>query len=263
MDDADLPVPAPEPQRPPAPQRRLTGAEVEQVIRRAVALQARDSEGAAAAVEGMTEAELVRMSGELGLTPRHIRQALAEVESAPAEGEGWFGRGLGEAVVRAERVLESDAAAVRAELDRYLRNRECMVVQRRLGDRLIYQQSPSLVSQFRRMATSVSASHPLLGVPQLEVTVSAIDERSTYVSLGVSRRSTRTALTAGGLLAGSGIGGFAAAAGAIAIAPPAALVGIPLFLGALFGSRAIYQQTNAKAQVQLESLLDRLEHREL
>ncbi|MDP9348541.1 MAG: hypothetical protein M3P24_05270, partial [Gemmatimonadota bacterium] len=62
------------------PARRLSSQELEAVIRRAVELQA-----AAGGDDGITEGEVLRVGGELGLSPELVRRALADVRSRPVE----------------------------------------------------------------------------------------------------------------------------------------------------------------------------------
>lgn len=254
-------VPAPS-ERAGVPERQLSSGELEAVIRRAVELQAREAEGGPG--EGLTESELIRIGRELGLSPAHVQQALAEVRSRPSpEREGWFGRGFGDAAVLSSRHVSRSAESVRRELEVYMRDRECMVVQRRLPDRTVYVQASGVVAAVSRAAQRVGSRYPPLGARQIEVAVQPVDENSCFVSLAVDLSGQRTGLAAGGLLGGGGAGGITAAMAAIAIAPPAALVGVPLLIGAVLSARAIYSQLTERMRVQIESLLDRLEHREL
>lgn len=242
------------------PARRLSAAEVEAVIRRAVELQAHEAErGTGAGSEGMSEAELIRISKELGLSRHHIQQAIAETSvQAPVE-DSWFGPDA----VSESRLVTRPAPAVREELDTYLRDRECMVVHRRFPDRVRYTRSSSVAASFQRLAGQMNAQHPLLGVPALEVGVREVDEQSCYVSITVSMRGQRTGLATGGVVGGTGAGGAIAVALGIAVAPPAALLGLPVLLGSILGTRAIYRHNVAQMESKLESLLDRLDHAEL
>lgn len=255
-----LPVPTP-PERELLPERRLTSTEMEAVIRRAVELQAREVERGVG--EGITEAELVRIGQELGLSPLHMQQALAEVQSLAPDKDILFGRGFGDARPVASRVIRRGAERVTQELDAYLRDRECMVVQRRMPGRTVYTQASGMVAAFSRAASRVGSRHPLLQVKQIEVSVQPVDESSCYVAVAVDLTGQRTGLAAGGLLGGGGAGAAVAATLGIAVAPPAALLGIPVLFGSLLGMRAIYRHTATTMQEKLESLLDRLEHREL
>jgi hypothetical protein len=245
------------------PARRLSAPQVEAVLRRAVELQARESDARVAAAEGLSDFELIRIGEELGLSPRHIQQALVETSEGPPTDESWFGRGFGPSVVRASRLIRRDVTLASTELDAYLREKECMVVHRRFPEHVVYAQGAGVTATLQRAAAQVSGRHPLLNLKQLEVGIRPVDERSTMVSLSVDLRPQRTGLVAGGLVAGSGAGSAAAIFLAIAVAPPVAALGAPLIAGSLLGFRAIYRHSYQKTQAQLESLIDRLEHGEL
>lgn len=253
-------VPAPR-EREVLPERRLTSNEMEAVIRRAVELQAREVERGVG--EGITEAELVRIGQELGLSPLHMQQALAEVQSRAPEKDMLFGRGFGEARAVASRMVPRSADRVTHELDAYLRDRECMVVQRRMPGRTIYTQASGVVAAFSRAASRVGSRHALLKVKTIEVSVQPIDESSCYVAVAVDLTGQRTGLAAAGLLGGGSGSAAVAATLAVAVAPPAALIAIPVFFGSILGTRAMYRHTAGSMQEKLESLLDRLEHAEL
>jgi hypothetical protein len=245
------------------PARRLSATEVEAVLRRAVELQARESDARVAAAEGMSDAELIRIGEELGLSPRHVQQALVETSEEPPAEEGWFGRGFGPGTVRVSRLVRRDAEATRGELDAYMRDRECMVVHRRFPERVVYTRASNFVSSLQRAAQQFGAKYPLLNVSQVEVAIRGVDERTCSVSLGVDHRGERSGHAAGGLAVGGITSGVAAVFLGLAVAPPAALVALPLLPGSLLGFRAAYRSSLHKMQGQMESLLDRLEHREL
>lgn len=246
------------------PARRLTSGEVEAVIRRAVELQAHETEhGVGAGAEGMSEAELMRISGELGLSRQHLQQALAETSVTAPSNEGWFGRGFGPGDVTATRLVRRPVEVVRQEIDTYLRERECMIVARRFPDRTVYGRSTGVAVQFQRISAQMSGRYPLLNARQIEFASRAADEGSSFVSLTVSLRAQRAGAAAGGLAAGGGGGGALAVALGLAVAPPAALIGIPVMLGSVLGMRALYRHTFTRTQGMLESMLDRVEHGDL
>jgi hypothetical protein len=245
------------------PARRLTATEVELVLRRAVELQARESDARLSAAEGMSEGELIRIGEELGLSPRHIQQALAETSAEPQSGEGFFGRSFGPGTVKVSRLIRRSADDARADLDSYFRERECMVVHRRFPDRIVYTQGSGVSTVLQKAAAQMGGKYKLLDVRAVEIGVQEVDERSCYVALAVDLRGPRAGFAAGGLVTGGGGGAAAAAFLGIAVAPPAALLGLPILAASYWGARALYQQSLGRMRGQLESLLDRLEHREL
>gem|GEM_PF-1024683 len=267
--------PGPAPRQPPdeaagaempssnLPARRLSTSEVEAVLRRAVELQSREGDRAIIEGEGMAETELLRIGNEIGLSPRHIQQALAETGAEPVEEDGWFGRGFGPAGVRASRLLGLPASRARDMLDRYFRETESMVPHRRYADRVVYHRSSGFAAELQRLTASFNQKYKRIDLPEVEVGVRPADERTAYVSLRSSLSSSRNGHVAGGLAGGSVAGGVSGLVAAVAVAPPVALVAVPVFLGTLLGSRAGYRHQIREKQNILESVLDRLEHDEL
>lgn len=257
----DAPTPAPGASTPPAAARGFSTRELEAVIRRAVELQAGD---AGRGDEGVSEAEVVRIGRELGLEPATVRRAMAEVRLGPAEEHGALVHVIGSRTVRASRTLRRPAATTASLLERYLRETELMVPQRRFPDRTRYVRDSSLAAGLTRFARGFSRAQKPLDLNEIEAGVHALDAGSCLVEV-----STDLAGTRGGLVAGVLGGGGAAAAGwgvaawATAIPDPLMLLGVPVLAGAWWAMRAIYRAVHRSAQDKLESLLDRLEHGDL
>ncbi|MEX2583008.1 MAG: hypothetical protein WD766_07030 [Gemmatimonadota bacterium] len=252
------------PERPDAalpPERVLSNQDFEMVIRRAAELQAREAE--AKDGEGMSEAEVVRIGRELGLSTRHLNQALAEVGGVPGQESGALVKLYGPVQVSASRTVVGETAEVSRRLERYLVEREYLAVLRRLPDRVVLTRATGVAAAFGRGVSQVFSRSPLLKVSGLEMAVHALEEGYSYVTLSTSLRGNRLATAAGSMLGG---GSTAAATGAvlgIAIAPPAALLGLPVLGGAIAIGHFYYKGLVQETQIQLESLLDRLEHGEL
>ena len=233
---------------------------MEAVIARAIKLQTREEERTGD--EGIGAAELVRIAGELGIAPSHVQQAIAEVRGRPAAEHDLLSTLFGESRVTASRYIPLPAAKATEQIDRYLIDREAMVVLRRLGDRTIYERGSGVGAAVARAAGTMGARHPLLKAKSLQVSVNPVDERSCFVALSVDLRAQRTG-TAAGTAVGAVVMGGAAATAVIVIVPPLALAALPVFGGFAYIMRASYRSALARWRTQLESLLDRLEHREL
>lgn len=253
------------PAQPPshAPARRLSATEVEAVLRRAVQLQMSEGEEPGASQEGMPEEELTRIGREIGLSPRHIQQALVETSAAAEPADGLLGRTYGPAAVRVSRLLRIPAERAVDELDRYVREREWMVIHRRFSDRSVYTRAAGFAADLQRGLSGISNKYPRLDAAQVEIGVRKADERSCYVSMRADLRGTRSSWVGGGLFVGTSAGATMATVLGIAIAPPAALIGAPVLAAAVWGTRAGYQRTLQQKRGQIESILDRLEHGEL
>ena len=245
----------------PVPARHYTTSELEAVIRRAQEMQAGS---AARAEDGISEIDVVRIGQELGLEPAMVRRAMAEVRTQPAEQQDALVRIVGGGNVRVSRMLPRSAASVSALVERYLRESELMVAQRRFPDRTRYVRDASLAAGFARFTRGFSRPHEPLDIAQLDVAVSAIDDQSCLIEISVDMGTLRNGLAAG-MLGGSG--GVATAWAVVVwgttIAAPFTLLGLPLVAGTWLGMRAIYRSMHKSIQEKLESLLDRVEHNEL
>jgi hypothetical protein len=242
-------------------ERRLSNRDFELVIRRAAELQARDPSEAGG--DGVSESELIRIGRELGLSTQHLNQALAEVSGARPAETGLFVRVFGPGVVSASRTVPGEAAGVSRLLERYLVEREYLAVLRRFPDRIILTRAAGVAATFGRAMTSVFSRSRALDVNNLEVVVHPLEDGFAYVTVATMLTRERNAAAAGSILGGGGTAAFTGAVLSIAVAPPAALLALPLLGGAIYAGHRYYDGVLQKVQVQLESLLDRLEHGEL
>jgi hypothetical protein len=243
------------------PERRLSNRDFEMVIRRAAELQARESEGFGG--EGITEAEALRIGRELGLSTQHLHRALAETGGMPVGEAGVMDRLFGSNVVRAARAVPGEAENVARLLERYFVEREYLVVQRRFADRVVFTRATGVAAAMGRATSQIFSRSPLLSVGTLELSVHPFEEGFTFVGLATSLATQRNAAAASSIVGG---GTGAAATGAvlgILVAPPAALLALPILGASIYGARAYLEGSARKVQVQLESILDRVEHGDL
>ena len=246
----------------PLSSRNLSSQEFEEVIRRAVELQADSS---ARVEEGLSDAEVVRIGQELGLDPATIRRAMAEVRGRLAKEKGLLVTLAGPRTVHASRMVNRPAARVAADLERHLREREFMLAQRRFHDYTRFVRDSSFGAGLARFARGLAGSpHRPVDVKQLDVAISAVDADSCLLVLSVDLAGTRGGLV-GGVIGGSSgaTAAWAAAAWATALPDPLMLLGVPLLAGAWVGTRAIFSTVRRSVQEKLESLLDQVEHDKL
>jgi hypothetical protein len=248
----------PRPDR-PVPER-LTSEQFEMVIRRAAELQARSAD---AGIDGVSDEEALRIGRELGLSGAHLGQALAEVRGGGVTERGLAAKLMGASRVGASRTVAGDAGAISRLLESYLFEREYLVVQRRLSDRTTFVRATGVLAAVARTTTGIFRKSPLLGVDRLEVSVRQLEPGFAFVGLVTDLGSERTGHLVGGTVVGGMFGGVGALALGIAVAPAAALVGLPIIAASLGAMRYAYRSTAAKIVVQMEALLDRLEHGEL
>jgi hypothetical protein len=266
-----------EPKAPPSsgsqlPARRLSTEQMEAVVRRAVELQARESD---ASDSGITSDELLRIGGELGIEASHMRRALAEVavDATPPADVG--SRLLGAARTSASRTVPGDPEAVRQHIERYLLDSQYLAVLRRLPDRTVYEKAGGFqVDVARAMdaargALSGGGKGPRIGAGfdlrtarSVEVAVAPLEAGSAWVTLVADLGNQRTGYWLG-INGGAGVGAVAmGAVAAVAIAPPAALVALPIMGASVWAARASYGSVLKRARMHLEALLDHLERGE-
>ncbi len=243
----------------PVPQ--LSSQQFEMVIRRAAELQARSAEDPGSEV--MAEGEALRIGRELGLSDRHLSQALAEVRNAPQEESGFLSRAMGEAVIACSRAIPGNAEEVRRLVETYLLEHEFMVVLRRLPGRTIYVKARGVLAVIGLSTKQLFNRSPPLELDGLELSVQPLEEGQSFVTISTDLSGKRAGYAAGGAAVGGTMTGIGSLALAVAIAPPAAVLALPVLGIAAIATRGAYASNARKVRVQLESLLDRLEHGEL
>jgi hypothetical protein len=241
---------------------RLSNEEFELVIRRAAELQARSVEEEGGA-EGVSEEDALRIGRELGLSGAALGRALAEVRGGAVEEHGPLVKLMGPARISASRAVPGGARALARVLEEHLVDVQYLVVQRRLADRIVFVKASGVLAAVGRTTTEIFRRAPLLGLENLDVSVRQLEPGLCYVGLSTDLGGERTSHAVGGAVTGGVFGGINAVVLGIAVAPPAALVAIPVAAALGYAWRYGYQAAARKALVQLEALLDRLEHGEL
>jgi hypothetical protein len=191
---------------PPDPSRAIARRDLESIILRASELSTR----AADADERIPEDEVVRIAAELGLQPRHVRQAMYELPSLRAE-PGWSRRYFGDPIVSATRAVPGDAARNARQLEEYLTTREYLQIARRREDQLLLEPAEDAISSIARGILRSGSRHHLSRARRVLVTVQPLDADSAHVRIEADlneqrRRHVRTGLAFGAL------GGLAAGA---------------------------------------------------
>jgi hypothetical protein len=253
----------------PPPGRSLDRAALERVLARASELQA----GVGDATESMTEAQLVELGKEVGLSPEHVRQAIAEEATrvAVTEPEGVSSGVFGPTTAWAQRVITGSQADVLARIDRYMQSDESLRVRRRFTERVTWEASRDIVGSIKRGFGVGGRSYALARADEVGATVVPVDDARVLVRLDASFGGTRhRSVIGGGAIASAGLVGGGGLVTVAAMMPgssmPIALVigGVWAALGgAGFAAVAKSYRTNvARAQLALEQALDRLEHGE-
>ncbi len=146
--------------------KRLTRREFEAVIGRAAELASSDADNG----DGdLSEAELFRIAGEVGLRGIHVRQVLEEVRSDLAFGrplDRWFGPRF----IRADRVVPGNHTELCKRLDDFLVGTQLLQSVRRGSEVLLYRPAVDWASQIVRAASSQSRKNFADDVPRWPVT---------------------------------------------------------------------------------------------
>ncbi|HEU4641786.1 MAG TPA: hypothetical protein VFS44_04965 [Gemmatimonadaceae bacterium] len=246
------------PTRPP----RLDRAALERVLARAAELQAADADPSDAM---LSEDQLLDVGREVGLSPQHVRQALAEerTRSLVPEERGGMARLFGTARVYASRTVRATPEAVFASLDAWMQREETLIVKRRFPDRMLWEPRADFVTHFRRALNVGGHGYHLSRTHEVAATVVPVDEGRVLVRLEADLSNIRLQRVAtGGALTGSGALG-AATLIALGFFPVVAIAAAGVAaVGGWVVSRS-HAPMVARAQLALEQLLDRLERGEL
>jgi len=244
---------------------------VERVLARAAELQ-----GGATGSESsdlITESQILEIGKEVGLTPATMNQALAEERTRVhlPEERGLIAQIAGGGFASATRTVSGTQRETLAQLDQWMQRQECLSVQRRFAERITWEPQRGLVGNIRRLVNVSGRSFHLTRASQVSATVLPVDATRVVVRLDadlVAARKLRIEL--GGLMgaggaAGSAAVGFALSIAAVPFALMAILGAVPFALGAAAAYYVVSAQKGvlSSAQLALEQILDRLEHREL
>ena len=262
-------LPAKDDPRPTGLDRRA----VERVLARAAELQGLSSGDTNE--EAIEESKLLEIAKEAGLSITSVRQALAEerthIRNESDEDARWLVRVAGPAVVTASRVVTGEPEAMVAVLDNWMQREECLQVQRRFNDRVVWEARNDWVGAVKRGLRIGGRSYQLARARQVAATVVPVDEDRCLVRLDADLSPSRkTVVRAGGAVAGLGV---ATGATMIGIGEAAHLAAAILAIGSAFpviiGGAGAYgllrrhHSTSERTLLALEQVLDRLEYGEV
>jgi len=243
--------------------RSLTRREFDAVIRRAAELAAADPEVGEGA---LTEADLFRIAGEVGLPDVHVRRALSEVQDELG-GAGTLDRVFGPSEVRAARVIPGRPEPLAAEIDDFMVASQLLQRVRRSRSVLQYRPAVDWASQLARAASFTSSKYYVASAKSVEVRLEPVDEKRTLVELvvdpGTRGDDIAAAIFGGG--AGGGAAGAAAGVGLAAVAPLGLAIGVGVVAGIGVWSAITYMAGRShkrklrEVRTELEGILDVLE----
>lgn len=243
----------------------LSRTAVERVLARAAELQARTGDEE----PGLSEAQLLEIAGEVGLSATSVRQAIAEVRTqveAPDE-SGAAHSLLGTATVRAARVVPGTAVTTLAIIDDWMQRTESLQVKRRFPDQMSWEPRQDFLASIRRALRIGGRGFHLAGTTEVGAVVVPVEAKRSHVALVADFADARSqrAMTAMGVAAAGilvGVPGFWMALNAnLYVAAVLALIpalGVPI--AAVTAVRRVYRAQLKRATVALEQVLDRLEY---
>lgn len=251
----------------PAP---LARAAFERVLARAAELQAGGGEPA----DEMSEAQLIEVGREVGISAEHVRLALAEERTRVQlpEEKGFIGAMFGGDAILASRVVRGTPADLLARLDDWMQREEALRPMRRFGDRMTWESRKDLLGSLQQGLNFSGRAYGLRASNEVGATVVAVDAERCVVRLDASfADSRRNHVIGGAVAAGGGLLGLGGMIGLASLGPQGsiaigALIGL---VPALAGSGISYAVARThrrkieRAQIALEQVLDRLERGEL
>lgn len=241
----------------------LTRREFDAVISRAAELSSSDTGGG----DGeLSEEELFRIAGEVGLSGTHVRQALDEVRSDVAFG-GRLDRWFGPQFIRATRLVPGDRSELARRFDDFLVGTQLLQSVRRGSEVLMYRPSVDWASQIARAASSQSRKYYIASARSVEVHLQQLEKGRSHVEIivdpGTRGDSVGSAVVFGGI--GGVASGTMAGWALSALTPVGLAVGAGVLLAGAVASGAAYRTgASAKKKLQevkaeLEGILDTLE----
>lgn len=248
--------------RPPGLDREM----LERVLARAAELQTVSADGPG---EELSEDQLREIGKEVGLHPATLSQALAEERTRvaiPGEAPGSTGLSL-PAMASASRTIDGSPEAILLALDKWMQREECLVVQRRLADRITWEPRGGLVGNLRRGLNLGGRGFFLCRASHVAATVVALDTNRVLARIDADMSDSRAnkvrlggVTTLGGVAGGATVFGLASIAN-VAIALSAGMALVPVAIGALgaYGIARRHRGLVMRVQLSLEQALDQLQ----
>jgi hypothetical protein len=248
---------------PKPPARRIDRAALERVLARAAELQA----GSGETPDEFTEDQLLELGKEVGLSPQHLRQALAEDRTRsilPDTETGLAASIFGPSRIRADRTVPGKAADVLGSIDVWMQRTELLIVKRHHTDRIVWEPRHDFLVGIKRALRVGGRDYALSQAFEASATVVQVDDARVHVGLDAdfrTRRRRAAEQTVGSTVVGAAATGALMLMGVMTAVAVAPVLVVPI--AGLAGVRAMQTHVVTRAQLALEQLLDRLERGEL
>ncbi len=242
--------------------RQLTRRDLEVVIRRAAELEARSGSDN----PELSEDDVLRIAGEVGLSEVSTRRALAE-HFAGAGGllvdPGWLSRLCGPGLVTATRSIDRPAGELREVLESHFQTNESLRLVRRSHSGSLWEPDRGVLVSILRSVDLFGRGYQLAKKSRaVELRLTPLAETTAQVTLTADLGNERAGWfwglgIGGGVPLATGVGVTTAAISGVA---PLLVAGLPLIAVTLAAARLGYARATDRMRVSLEGLLDRLEH---
>lgn len=252
--------------------RMLDRSELERVLARAAELQAHNADMGEG---GLSEAQVMEIGRDVGISPQHLRQALAEERGRLAlqRDESLEGRVAGPAQAVATRTVSGTPEGIMAALLSWMENEECLQVKRRFPDRSTWEARRDFVGSIRRGFNIGGRGYALTKATEVGATVVPVDAGRVLVQLNADLGPARRARVVGGgvTAAGGMLAGVSPLVIGAALIPDPSLAFFALSgaiatagtLGGVMGGLGIartHRSAVTRTQLALEQILDHLQH---
>ena len=252
--------------------RALSRNALEHVIARAVELSLAETD----AKEDVSEDELVNIAEELGLSARHVKQALYE---RPAEDKpvGFLDRNFGSDSVCVVRSVPHDHPIALSRLEDYLVTREYLQLRRRQGTNAYFEPAEDAFSSIARAFSRPSGRFHLARTQRAFLTVRPLEPGWSHIRLEACypdqrKRAVGTGIAIGGIVGGAlgPLAGIQVAHMAEALGPVGTVLGVLTAAATMSGTvslgwsaaKAQFRKFMSRSRDEADALLDRLEQGE-
>lgn len=240
------------------PPRKLDRAALDRVLARAAELQSSSIEGS----DALTEAEILELGKEAGISVDVLRQAIAEerTRSAAPDDTTIAASIIGPATVRASRVVSGTPNELLSAIDAWMQQQECLKIKRRVAGRIVWEPRNDLVGNLQRGLRLGGGEYALSRAGEVSATATAVDPNRTLVALDAGMASYRSYLGTSTAIFGAAGVGMSAIVAVLGVFVPLAIVPA-VVVGPTVWMAARNMQTKAvdRGQLALEQLLDHLE----
>jgi hypothetical protein len=244
----------------PSP-RRLDRAALDRVLARAAELQSSFADSADAS--GMlSEDQIIELGREAGLSPEHLRLAMAEerTRGAAPDERGITAAILGSASVQASRLIPGNPREILDAIDGWMLREEGLKVKRRVGDRIVWEPRSDIFGSLSRAFNLGGRGYALTRAAEVSATAMAVDNNRTVVALDAGLSEHRQQLAVGTGVATTASATATVIASVIGVMTSVAVIPLVIVPAAsLMISRRSQANAVSRAQLALEQLLDHLE----